>query len=66
MLFIFNFTTVQVKLKKKVGIKLNFKSFNIIIHHKWLPEHLTKQLSFDSKCYFLGSAHRNKNVISRF
>ena len=42
------------------------KSFNIIIHHQWLQVHLKKQLSFDSKCCFLGSTHRNKNVISKF
>lgn len=42
------------------------QSFNIIFHQQWLQVHLTKQLSFDGKCYFLTTTHRNKNVISKF
>ena len=56
---------MQIKLKRYSSESM-IKSSNIIIHHQWLQVHLKKQLSFDSKCCFLGSTHRNKNMISKF
>ena len=58
---------MQIKLKSYPSDSM-LKSFNRIIHHQWLKVHLKKQLSFDSKCCFLGSTHtcKNKNMISKF